>query len=56
MEHCGTVIARGKIELLEEAHLSRYDGVSKNFQTGLLEPELQMVQRSATRCSYIAIS
>jgi hypothetical protein len=32
-----------------------YEGVSKSFQTGRLERELQMVQRSATRCSYIAI-
>jgi hypothetical protein len=32
-----------------------YDGVSKSFQTGRLERELQMVQLSATRCSWIAI-
>jgi hypothetical protein len=32
-----------------------YEGVSKSFQTGRLEQELQMVQLSATRCSYIAI-
>jgi hypothetical protein len=30
-------------------------GVSKSFQTGRLERELQMVQLSATRCSCIAI-
>jgi len=35
--------------------LSKYDGVSKSFRTGRLERELQMVQRSATRCSCIAI-
>jgi hypothetical protein len=29
--------------------------VSKSFRNGLLEWELQMVQLSATRCSYIAI-
>jgi hypothetical protein len=32
-----------------------YEGVSKSFRTGHLERELQMVQLSATRCSYIAI-
>jgi hypothetical protein len=32
-----------------------YEGVSKSFQTGCLERELQMVQLSATRCSCIAI-
>jgi hypothetical protein len=34
---------------------ARYEAVSKSFQTGLLERELQMVQLSATRCSCIAI-
>jgi hypothetical protein len=32
-----------------------YEGVSKSFRTGPLERQLQMVQLSATRCSYIAI-
>jgi hypothetical protein len=32
-----------------------YEGVSKSFRTGLLEREMQMVQLSATRCSYVAI-
>jgi hypothetical protein len=32
-----------------------YEGVSKSFQSGRLERELQMVQLSATRCSFIAI-
>jgi hypothetical protein len=32
-----------------------YDGVSKSFRTGRLKRELQMVQLSATRCSYITI-
>jgi hypothetical protein len=32
-----------------------YEGVSKNFRTGRLERELQMVQFSATWCSFIAI-
>jgi hypothetical protein len=32
-----------------------YEGVSKSFRTGLLERKLQIVQLSATRCSYIAI-
>jgi len=34
---------------------SKYKGVSRSFQTGHLEQELQMVQLSATRCSRIAI-
>jgi hypothetical protein len=33
----------------------KYVGVSKSFRTGPLERKLQMVQLSATRCSYIAI-
>jgi hypothetical protein len=32
-----------------------YEGVSRSFQTGHLERELQMVKLSATRCSCIAI-
>jgi ABC-type uncharacterized transport system permease subunit len=32
-----------------------YEGVSKSFQTGHLERELQMVQLFATRRSFIAI-
>jgi hypothetical protein len=32
-----------------------YEGLSKSFRTGRLERELQMVQLSASRCSYIAI-
>jgi hypothetical protein len=32
-----------------------YEGVSKNFRTGRLERELQMVQLFATRCSCIAV-
>jgi hypothetical protein len=32
-----------------------YEGLSKSFRTGRLELELQMVQLSATRCSFIAI-
>jgi hypothetical protein len=35
--------------------LTPYEGVSKSFWSGHLERELQMVQLSATRCSYIAI-
>jgi hypothetical protein len=34
---------------------SKYEGISKSFRTGRLERELQMIQLSATRCSYIAI-
>jgi hypothetical protein len=33
----------------------KYEGVSQILRTGHLERELQMVQLSATRCSYIAI-
>jgi hypothetical protein len=32
-----------------------YEGSSKSFRTGCPERELQMVQLSATRCSFIAI-
>jgi hypothetical protein len=32
-----------------------YESVSKSFQTGRLERQLQMVQLSASRCSFIAI-
>jgi hypothetical protein len=32
-----------------------YQGVSKSFRTGHLDRELQMVQLSATRYSYIAV-
>jgi hypothetical protein len=32
-----------------------YEAVSKSFRTGLLEREPQMLQLSATKCSYIAI-
>jgi hypothetical protein len=32
-----------------------YEGVSKSFRTGRLERELQIVQLSATRCSWIAV-
>jgi hypothetical protein len=34
---------------------NKYEGVSKSFRTGRLEREQQMVQLSATRCSFIAI-
>jgi len=34
---------------------STYDGATISFRTGRLERELQTVQLSATRCSYIAI-
>jgi hypothetical protein len=35
---------------------AKCDGVSKSFRTGRLEPELQMVQLSASRWSRITIS
>jgi hypothetical protein len=34
---------------------NKYKGVSKSFQSGHLEQELQMVQLSAAKCSYITI-
>jgi hypothetical protein len=34
---------------------SLYEGVTESFRTGSMERELQMLQLSATRCSYIAI-
>jgi hypothetical protein len=37
-------------------HWKRYEGVSKSFRTGRLEPELQMVHLSATRCSKVKLS
>jgi hypothetical protein len=40
---------------LQHRFLFVYEGVSKSSRTGRLERELQMVQLSATRCSYIAI-
>jgi hypothetical protein len=43
----------GAWQLLERA--LKYEGVSRSFRTGRLEPKLQMVQLSATRCSYIAV-
>jgi len=33
----------------------KYECVSKSFRTGRLEQELQMVQHSVNRCSFIAI-
>jgi hypothetical protein len=39
----------------EQSCVWPYKGVSRRFQTGCLEQELQMVQLSATRCSCIAI-
>jgi hypothetical protein len=41
--------------MLQSFLRAEYEGVSKSFGTGRLERELQMVQLSATRCSYIAI-
>jgi hypothetical protein len=34
---------------------SHYEGVTKSFPTGRLEPELQMIQLSATRCISIDV-
>jgi hypothetical protein len=46
----GTALRRGVM-----ANIMSVKGVSKSFQTGRLERELQVVQLSTTRCSYIAI-
>jgi hypothetical protein len=44
------------MQILRERMLSSvYESVSESFRTGRLEPELQMVQLSATRCNCIAI-
>jgi hypothetical protein len=48
--HCTTFLKQ-----IPKYFLNTYEGVSKSFQTGRLEQELQMVQLSATRCSCIAI-
>jgi len=32
-----------------------YEGVSKRFRTGRLKRDLQVIQLSAARCSYIGI-
>jgi hypothetical protein len=47
-------------QMLKDSSLERLQalnvrGVSKSYRTGRLERELQMVQLSATRCSFIAI-
>jgi hypothetical protein len=44
---------RGKCT--KKVYWNYYEGVSKSFRTGRVERGLQMVQLSATRCSYIAI-
>jgi hypothetical protein len=41
--------------ILTAMKVSVYERVSRSFRTGHLEPELQMAQFSATRCSCIAI-
>jgi hypothetical protein len=55
------VLVRGKFKIptrpIKNVHwlLTKYEVISKSFRTGSLERELQMVQLSATRCSFIAI-
>jgi hypothetical protein len=44
-----------KVVWFEDANLLLYEGVPKNFRTGRLERELQMVQLSTTRWGCIAI-
>jgi hypothetical protein len=41
--------------LIKHYATKTYDGVSKNYRTGRLERELQMIQLSATMCICIAI-
>jgi hypothetical protein len=55
--NCNVICCKGRlIGDSDSARVSKqYEGVSKSFRTGQLEPELQMVQLSATRCSCIAI-
>jgi hypothetical protein len=43
------------VTMTKPGNSCNYEGVSKRFRTGRLEPELQMLQLPATRCSCIAI-
>jgi hypothetical protein len=52
---CNTKFRDLEVRLCVCVCVVSYEGVSKSFRTGRLEPELQMVQLSATRCSSIAI-
>jgi dynein heavy chain len=59
---CVCVCARARVRTLLLSFLFSvifsfftYEGVSKSFQTGCLEQELQILKLSVTRCSYIAI-
>jgi hypothetical protein len=55
---CGIPVSMGTktvyFILYSYNYIIPYEGVSKSFRTGRQEPELQMVQLSATRCSCIA--
>jgi hypothetical protein len=51
-------LQREDVQVSVDSVISRcytYEDVSRSFRTVRLERELQMVQLSATRCSYIAI-
>jgi hypothetical protein len=48
-------LIKDKFQSTSSPHRRMYEGVSKSFRIGRLERELQMVQLSATRCSFIAI-
>jgi hypothetical protein len=48
--HHASVSHKGKSKVV---HM--YKGVSKSFRTGRLERKLQMVQLSATRCSWVSL-
>jgi hypothetical protein len=48
-------ILKANFTIMKLSSTLQYEGVSKSFRTGRLERELQMVQLSATKCSYIAI-
>jgi hypothetical protein len=51
--HHGSVNGYGEYRSFSNSET--YEGVSKSFRTGCVERELQIVQLSASRCSYIAI-
>jgi len=49
------ILISSAFETIFLSHWTVYKGVSKSFRTGRLERALQMVQLSATRCSWIAL-
>jgi hypothetical protein len=55
LHKCQRLVTWHVSEWCKELYSERYEGVSESFRTDRLQRELQMVQRSATRCSCIAI-